>query len=172
MARFWWSGNLDKRSLHWTVWDKLAVPKEKGGVGFRDVHAFNIALHKRQGWRLITCPHSLCAQVLKGRHYPDRDFMEASASRAASRMWRAILAGRSALSLGLIKSNEAGDTLSIWRDNRIPMLHTLRPVEKLIDGESAHYRRSPVGHGEGQINIFGTRCGCDLADPVESARRR
>jgi hypothetical protein len=34
MGRFWWSGNLDKRSMHWLAWDKLAVPKSEGGMGF------------------------------------------------------------------------------------------------------------------------------------------
>jgi hypothetical protein len=75
MARFWWSGNLDKRSLHWTTWEKLAIPKGSGGMGFRDMHAFNLALLGKQGWRLLTSPNSLCAQVLKGRYYPDRGFM-------------------------------------------------------------------------------------------------
>jgi hypothetical protein len=52
MARFWWSGNLDKRSLHWTAWDKLAVPKEKGGMGFRDMHTLNIALHRLETYHM------------------------------------------------------------------------------------------------------------------------
>ena len=64
MAKFWWSGNLDKRSMHWIAWDKLVVPKEQGGMGFRDMHKFNIALLGKQAWRLVTNPNSLCAQVL------------------------------------------------------------------------------------------------------------
>jgi hypothetical protein len=38
MARLWWSGNLDKRSMHWTAWENLTVPKTKGGMGFKDMH--------------------------------------------------------------------------------------------------------------------------------------
>jgi hypothetical protein len=40
MAQFWWSGSLDKRSMHWLAWEKVAKPKICGGMGFRDMHAF------------------------------------------------------------------------------------------------------------------------------------
>jgi hypothetical protein len=95
---------------------KLVVPKGKVGMGFRDLHAFNLALLGKQGWRLMTSPNSLCAQVLKGRYFLDRDFMEATSPWAASRTWRAILAGRRALEMGLVKRIGTGDTVSIWED--------------------------------------------------------
>lgn len=44
MAKYWWSSSIDKRSLHWIPWDKLANPKVKGGMGFRDFEMFNLAL--------------------------------------------------------------------------------------------------------------------------------
>jgi hypothetical protein len=43
-AKFWRSGYLDKRSMHWLAWEKLSVPKSQGGMGFRNLEAFNIAL--------------------------------------------------------------------------------------------------------------------------------
>jgi hypothetical protein len=64
MAKFWWSGCLDKKSMHWLAWDKIAIPKSQGGMGFRDMAAFNIALLGKQGWRLMSSPDSLLAQVL------------------------------------------------------------------------------------------------------------
>jgi hypothetical protein len=68
MSNFWWSGNLDKRSMHWVAWDKLAIPKGQGGMGFRDMHAFNVALLGKQAWRILTNPTSLCSQVLSTRY--------------------------------------------------------------------------------------------------------
>lgn len=44
MAKFWWGSSLDRKSLHWIAWDKLATPKVKGGMGFRDLRQFNLAL--------------------------------------------------------------------------------------------------------------------------------
>jgi hypothetical protein len=105
------------------------------GMGFRDMHAFNLALLGKQGWRLLTSPNSLCAQVLKGRYYPDRDFMEATAPRAASRTWRAILAGRRALELGLLKRIGTGHTVSVWEDRWIPNTSTMRPMGRFGDAQ-------------------------------------
>jgi hypothetical protein len=128
IAQFWWSGSLDKRSMHWLAWDKIAKPKGWGGMGFREMHLFNLALLGKQGWRLITNPQSLCAQVLRGRYYPNGEFMTAGIPRTASKTWRSIVAGREALTVGLIKRIGAGDSVSIWDDNWIPGSRTMKPM--------------------------------------------
>lgn len=30
MWKFWWSGSLDKRSMHWLPWDRMSMPKGQG----------------------------------------------------------------------------------------------------------------------------------------------
>ena len=62
MAKYWWSSNLDRRSLHWLSWKALASPKVKGGMGFKDLQLFNIALLGKHGWRLMTNQNSLCQE--------------------------------------------------------------------------------------------------------------
>ena len=47
-------------------------------MGFRDFALFNKAMLGKQGWRLIKRPNSLCAQVLKGKYYPNSDFLSAT----------------------------------------------------------------------------------------------
>jgi hypothetical protein len=97
-------------------------------MGFREMHLFNQALLGKQGWRLITNPQSLCAQVLRGRYYPNGEFMTAGIPRTASKTWRSIVAGREALTVGLIKRIGAGDSVSIWDDNWIPGSRTMKPM--------------------------------------------
>jgi hypothetical protein len=103
IAKYWWSSSLDRNSLHWVSWNILTAPKVKGGMGFRELELFNLALLGKHGWRFLNNPDTLCSRVLKGRYYPQTDFLHATVPNKSSATWRAIVAGRDALQLGLIK---------------------------------------------------------------------
>lgn len=116
VARFFWGGDENKRKMHWRKWREIAIPKSEGGLGFRDFLTFNQALLAKQAWRLLTNPTSLCAQVLKGKYFSDCGFMDAKKKRGCSHVWRAILHGRKALDVGLIKRVGNGANISPWDD--------------------------------------------------------
>lgn len=130
MAKYFWSSSLDKNSMHWVSWKELATPKCNGGMGFRDLHHFNLAMLGKHGWRFLKNPNSLCARVLKGRYFPDMNFMQASAPKSASATWKAIIAGREALSLGLISWVGDGSTISVWTDKWIPGTMSMTALSK------------------------------------------
>jgi hypothetical protein len=99
-------------------------------MGFRDFSLFNQAMLGKQGWRLLMRPGSLCAKVLRGKYYPNGDFLTATKKRRSSEMWRSILHGRDVLKKGLIMWIGPGD-VDIWQDNWIPGLRPFRPVARL-----------------------------------------
>lgn len=81
--------------MHWLSWTKLTIPKHDGGLGFRDIHAFNMAMLAKQAWRLLTWPDSLCAQILKAKNFPTRSVLEETLRSGMSYIWRKILSGSS-----------------------------------------------------------------------------
>lgn len=58
-ARFWWSKGEKENAMHWMAWDKMTENKDSGGMGFRDLETFNLALLGKKIWRLITSPNLL-----------------------------------------------------------------------------------------------------------------
>jgi hypothetical protein len=68
ICEYWWSQNIDEKRMHWVGWEKMKLPKEEGGLGFKDLHSFNLAMLARQCWRLLQAPDSLCAGLLRAKY--------------------------------------------------------------------------------------------------------
>lgn len=126
--RFWWGGDEDKKKMHWRKWSEIAHAKKEGGMGFKDLQLFNLAMLGKQGWRLITRPDSLCARTLKGKYFHEGSLWTAKKKRGSSHTWQAILKGREVLRAGLIRRIGNGISTSIWDDKWIPEAPGFRPI--------------------------------------------
>lgn len=69
VRQYWW-GAVKARSMHWLSWSMLCRPKQFGGMGFRDLECFNLAVLSKQALRLITAPNLLLSQILKAKYFP------------------------------------------------------------------------------------------------------
>lgn len=58
VARFWWGQRNGERKIHWKNWESPIAAKAAGGLGFRDIVLFNLALLAELVGEFITIPIS------------------------------------------------------------------------------------------------------------------
>ncbi|GAU47065.1 hypothetical protein TSUD_302670 [Trifolium subterraneum] len=109
----------DGRKIHWVNWTKVCRHKKAGGIGFKNLRAFNEALLAKQGWRLITNPNSLVAQMLKAKYHPKATFLKATPKHLMSYSRKSILQASWILKKGCYWTVGKGDHIHIWEDNWI-----------------------------------------------------
>ncbi|KAK5842646.1 hypothetical protein PVK06_005024 [Gossypium arboreum] len=125
IAKYWWQKGHGKRGIHWCTWKNLCFLKENGGLGFRNLSQFNVALLAKQGWNLIHYPNSLLARVLKAKYYPYSTFLEAQLGTLPSLTWKSIWAAKGLLQQGLSWQISKGNKVSIWNDRRVQEMESL-----------------------------------------------
>ena len=128
VRRFWWGKQGNHNKLAWLSWDKMCAPKEEGGMGFRDLKAFNIALLAKQGWRLQNCPNSLFHRVYKVKYFPNGDFLNALLGRHPSYSWCSIMEARKVVQLGCRWQIGNGGSVSLWRGKWLPSPPSHKPA--------------------------------------------
>ena len=119
-ARFWWGSTDSMRKLHWHKWETLCLPKTMGGLGFRDLKSFNLALLAKQGWRLIHNPGSLLHMILQARYFKNGTFMDAHRGYNSSFSWRSIWGAKELLMEGLKWRVGNWANIRVWEDAWLP----------------------------------------------------
>lgn len=91
---FFWGQKKDERRIPWIGWERMYASKREGGLGFRNLCAFNKAMLAKQAWRILTMPDTLVARVLKSKYFPSTHFLKATANPVASYTWKSILSAK------------------------------------------------------------------------------
>ena len=108
IARFWCGGGVAENKIHWVRWSKLSKVKGKGGLGFRDLEALNVALLAKKIWRVVTNPNLLVSKVLKPKYMKDEDWLDQKPPHTASWCWKSLHKGGELLQQGLYKPPRFG----------------------------------------------------------------
>ncbi|XP_074352359.1 putative mitochondrial protein AtMg00310 [Apium graveolens] len=88
---YWWcSGSGGGKGVKWMSWEGMTSPKHRGGLGFRSMHGFNIALLGKHIWRCIQNPDLIVSRVLKTRYFPHGSILTASKGVNPSFIWSGI----------------------------------------------------------------------------------
>ncbi|XP_050260964.1 uncharacterized protein LOC126705795 [Quercus robur] len=128
MRRFWWGQRGQESKISWVSWRKLCNSKLKGGMGFRNLQAFNLAMLAKQGWRLLENPNSLVARIYRAKYYPHGDVLKAGLGSSPSFSWRSIMQGLEVVRKGTRWTLGNGRLIHIWDDKWLSTPTTYKVV--------------------------------------------
>lgn len=75
---FLWGGGHDQSKIAWVKWETMCLPKDRGGLGIKDINSFNLALLGKWKWSLFQNHNELWAKVLDSKYGGWRSLDEAS----------------------------------------------------------------------------------------------
>ena len=128
MRKFWWVQRGQESKIAWVSWKKMCKSKMNGEMGFRNLQAFNLAMLAKQGWRLISYPNSLVAQIYKASYYPHGDVFQAKLGSNPSYTWRSIFNGLEVVKRGTRWRVSNGERTHIWEDKWLPTPTTYKVI--------------------------------------------
>ena len=154
IRNFWWDQKSEERKIPWVSWEKICEPKAGGGLGFKNLKCFNLALLAKQGWRFQLAQDSLVFRVLKAKYFPSCDFIHASLGHNPSYTWRSIMVAQELVKEGVMWRMGNRSDVRVLGDRWLPcssshgvispqlFLHEDTRVRELIDTEVKCWKSS------------------------------
>ena len=100
----------------------MCLPKDRGGLGIKDINSFNLALLGKWKWSLFQNHNELWAKVLDSKYGGWRSLDEASRGSNDSFWWRDLklaihhLQQESAFHNSMVWKLGCGDRIKFWED--------------------------------------------------------
>lgn len=116
IRNFWWGQRQEEKKMVWLSWKKLRAPKASGGMGFKSLKEFNLAMLAKQGWQLQQRQNSLAYHVLKSKYFPHYDFSQATLGNNPSFTWRSLMAAQDIVKYGLRWRIGNDERVRVWGD--------------------------------------------------------
>ncbi|XP_074352546.1 putative mitochondrial protein AtMg00310 [Apium graveolens] len=120
MNSYWWGSGTNGRGIKWMSWSRLAEVKEGGGLGFKKLREFNLAMIAKQAWRLLNNLNPLVTTIMKARYYRDTDFLNANLGVNPSYTWRSIMVVQENMKQGSRRKIIDGQDTRVWKVPWLP----------------------------------------------------
>ena len=133
MRSIWWGQKDKENKIVWVSWRKMCRSKLHGGMGFRNIQAFNLAMLAKQGWRILTNPDSLMAWVFKAKYFPFDDVLNSKIGSNPSYAWRSIHNNLEVIRRGTRQRVGNGRRIHIWDDRWLPTPSTHKVISPQAD---------------------------------------
>ena len=121
--------------MAWISWERLCTLTAKGGMGFRDLKAFNLVLLAKQWWRMQQNADSLVHRVLKVKYFPNNVANEAELGSRHSNAWRSIWTAKKVVDRRSRWCIGNGEGVRLWKDRWIPSPESFK-VTSPVDAHS------------------------------------
>ena len=109
-----------------------------GGMGFKNLKAFNMAMIGKQAWKLVTSPNLLITKLLKAKYYPRSDYFGAAAGHNPSYVWRGLWKVQEMVRRRFQWSIGTGESISVWLQPWLGNQDHLMPISELHAMWSEH----------------------------------
>lgn len=98
----------------------MCVSKFRGGLGFKNLHIFNLALLAKQGWKILHNTDYLLHQIFKAKYFPKTNFFEANLGLNPSYAWCGIWEANKWLRKRCRWQIGDGSSIRLWLDPWVP----------------------------------------------------
>ena len=88
-----WSNKITAKSKHWTSWEKLYLPKQEGGLGFRSMFDVSKEMYAKLWWIFMTQNTTLRANFMWNKYYK-KHIPTLAEWIGRSQLWKNVLHNR------------------------------------------------------------------------------
>lgn len=91
MRGFFWGKGDKVRYLSYVAWDKICRPIEEGGLGVKDLTAFNEALLLKNLWKVASGEEALWVDLVRSKYLPRSVLWQSKRTYNCTSFWRALM---------------------------------------------------------------------------------
>jgi hypothetical protein len=119
LNQFWWGFKDNTHMIAWMSWKDIGKHKTLGGLGYRELESFNLALLAKQAWRIVKFPDSLVAKVFQEKYFASGSFLDSQLGNRPSFARKSLWQSRKLLLEGLLWRVGNGANVRILGDRWI-----------------------------------------------------